>query len=118
MQAFVRGRAAAGMLLLALTAHAFVASATHFHRLADPGPRPAQAALRSRGGDGPHAPLAGEDARCLLCRLQRNFVSNLQSAAVVVAAPSAVGLDYEALQKISPRTAFAPRSPGRAPPLA
>ena len=56
-QRFVRSRAAAGLLLLALTAHAFVAGATHFHRITQPGAFPAQVALGSGEGRGEGAPL-------------------------------------------------------------
>ena len=112
----MRTRAAAGLLLLALTAHAFVASSTHFHGLTEPGGRSAHAALQSSGEGGRSVPLSGDDARCLLCRLQRNLISGLQNVSLVVGSPTAVGLDYEALQKNSPRDACPLLRPGRAPP--
>ena len=112
----MRTRAAAGVLLLALTAHAFVASATHFHGLTEPGGRPTHAALQGSDGGGRSLPLAGEDARCLLCRLQRNLISGLQNVSLVVVSPTSVGLDYEELQKNSPRNTCPLLRQGRAPP--
>ena len=55
-QRSVRSRFAAGLVLLFLTAHAFVASATHFHRpaaaAADPALGVVDAGLRVHGTDG------------------------------------------------------------------
>ncbi len=110
----VRGRAAAALLLLALTTHAFVASATHFHRFAGAVPHSVQASVGSRRGDTPQAPLAGEDSRCLLCRLQRSLISDVQNGSVLLLPPAAGGVDYCAFQKNSLHTASSPRRPGRA----
>jgi len=114
----VRPRAAVGLLLLVVTAHAFVASATHFHVGALADAQTSRAAVHSDEGGGREAPLSGDEAQCLLCRLQRSFVSDLQSTTLAVAPPSA-----DALSHASPRnvTALASRSllpPGRAPPSA
>lgn len=113
---FVRSRAAAGLLLLALTAHAFVAGSTHFHRPAQPGASPAQAA--AQGGDERRqgAPLAGDEKQCLLCRLQRNFVSDLQHAALLIAPPPALTRGHELLQAQPARVGSVLLRQGRAPP--
>jgi hypothetical protein len=104
------------MLLLALTAHAFVAGATHFHRLPQPGNVPAQLALRNdeKGGEG--TPLGGDEKQCLLCRLQRNLVSDLHHAALYIAAPPARTPAPEPLQEAAARAGTVLLRQGRAPP--
>jgi hypothetical protein len=111
----VRSRAAAGLLLLALTAHAFVAGATHFHRVAQPGALPAHA-VRSGEERGQDAPLSGDEKQCLLCRLQRNFVADLQPATVVLAPPPAWTPQHEHLHQVVARPGSALLRKGRAPP--
>ena len=104
------------MLLLALTAHAFVASATHSHRLPQIGNVPARLTLQNgeKGGEG--APLGGDEKQCLLCRLQRNLVSDLHHAALFIAAPPARTPAPEPLQAAAERAGTVPRRQGRAPP--
>jgi hypothetical protein len=113
---FVRSRAA-GVLLLVLTAHAFVAGATHFHRLPQPGASAAQQV--ALGGDkdgGGGAPLGGDERQCLLCRLQRNFVTDQPQATVVIVAPPAWAPVPEHLHEASAREGAANLLRGRAPP--
>ena len=112
----MRSRAAAGLLLLVVTAHAFVASATHFHVRALPDAQTAQAAVYGEEGGSHSVPLAGDEAQCLLCRLQRNLVSDLQSATLAVAPPSADAHGYAALRNVSTRASSSLLPPGRAPP--
>jgi hypothetical protein len=114
----VRSRAALGLLLLAVTAHAFVAGATHFHRRAVSGAQPSQAALHGDEGGSRGAPLAGDEAQCLLCRLQRSFVSDLQCATLTVAPPSTDTPGYAALRHVSARASCSLLPSGRAPPSA
>jgi hypothetical protein len=113
----VRSRAAAGLLLLALTAHAFVAGATHFHRLTQPGALPTQTAIQSEEEGGQDAPLAGDEKQCLLCRLQRNLVSDLQHATLFVTPPAAWTHGHDFLQVVAARPGSALLRQGRAPPL-
>lgn len=113
---FVRSRAGVGLLLLALTAHAFVAGATHVHRIPQPGPSPAPAALRSGEDRGESAPLGGDEKQCLLCRLQRNFISDLHQAAPVVAAPPASAFVHEHLRQSAASAGTVLLQQGRAPP--
>ena len=115
-QRFVRSRAAAGLLLLALMAHAFVAGATHVHRLPQLGAMPAQAALQGGGEHGEGAPLGGDEKQCLLCRLQRNLVSDLQHSTLVIAAPPAWTPVHELLHEATARPGTARLRQGRAPP--
>ena len=112
----MRSRAAAGLLLLALTAHAFVAGSTHFHRPAQPGTSPAQAAAQSGEERGRGAPLAGDEKQCLLCRLQRNFISDLQHAALLIAPPPARAHGHEHPQERVALYGPALLRQGRAPP--
>lgn len=113
---FVRPRAAAGLLLLVVTAHAFVASATHFHQRALSGARDARAAVHGSEGGGQSAPLAADESRCLLCRLQRSFVSDLQNSAASVEPPPADTLGFNSLRKVSARSALSLLPSGRGPP--
>lgn len=115
-QRVVRSRFAAGLVLLFLTAHAFVASATHFHRPAPAAADPAQTVLRGLEEGGEGTPLAGGDAQCLLCRLQRDFASGVPNAAVTLAPPQFDALNYEPLQNASAHAARSHLYSGRAPP--
>ena len=107
------------LLLLVLTGHAFVVSATHFH----PGRQPV--ALDSAGGaqavqlaDAQTSPPAAGHEQCLLCRLQRNFVSDLQHSAPALDAPRAEALGRVRALDASARQAHLLATPGRAPPSA
>lgn len=113
---FVRSRAAASLLLLALTAHAFVAGATHFHRLPQLGASPVRVALQNGEDRGESAPLGGDEKQCLLCRLQRNLVSDLQHAALVLAPPQASTPVPEHLHEVAARRGTLRLRQGRAPP--
>lgn len=112
----MRSRAAAGLLLLALTAHAFVAGSTHFHRPAQTGTSPAQAAAQSGEQRGQGAPLAGDEKQCLLCRLHRNFISDLQHAALLIAPSPARTHGHELLKEQAARVGSVLLRQGRAPP--
>lgn len=111
-----RSRTAAGLLLLVVTAHAFVASATHFHRAAAPGGQSARAVVLSGEGAGQGAPLAGDDTQCLLCRLQRNLVSELSGAAYAAAPPPAEALGRVPFSNISALASRSLLRSGRGPP--
>jgi hypothetical protein len=107
-----------GLLLLVVTAHAFVASATHFHRRAVSDAQSSHAVLHGDERGGQSVPLAGDEAQCLLCRLQRSFVSDLQSATLAVAPPTTDALSYAALGNVSARVSRSLLRSGRAPPSA
>lgn len=111
-----RSRAAAGLLLLALTAHAFVASATHFHRLTQPGAFPILTAIQSGEEREQDAPLAGDEKQCLLCRLQRNLISDLQYATLVIAPPTARTHGDHLLHEVAACHGAPLLRQGRAPP--
>jgi hypothetical protein len=112
----IRSRSAAGLLLLVLTAHAFVASATHFHRLASPDARAAQTALQNGEDAGDGSPLGADETQCLLCRLQRNLVSDLQHAAIIIAAPPVCLPAPAPLREAAARAGTPRLRQGRAPP--
>jgi hypothetical protein len=112
----VRSRAAAGLVLVALMAHAFVAGATHFHRLPQPGASPARVVLQNGEERGESAPLGGDERQCLLCRLQRNLVSDLQHATLAIAPPPAWTPVHEHLHEVAARAGTRLLRQGRAPP--
>lgn len=112
----MRSRAAAGLLLLALTAHAFIAGTTHFHRIPPSRALPAQVVLGSGEGRGEGTPLGGDEKQCLLCRLQRNLVTDIEHTTLVIAAPHAWTPVPEHLHQASARAGTATHRQGRAPP--
>jgi hypothetical protein len=112
----MRSRAAAGVLLLALTAHAFVAGATHFHRVVQPGTGFTQTAIQGSEEHGQGVPLGADERQCLLCRLQRNLVADLQHAALVIVAPPAPKPLPELLLEAAARPGAMLLRQGRAPP--
>jgi hypothetical protein len=105
------------LVLLVLLAHGFVAGATHFHRLANAGEQSTQTTFLSRGGDGRSVPPAGDDAQCLLCRLQRNFITGIRHDTPALALLQVEALEYEPLQNVSAHSARSLLRSGRAPPL-
>lgn len=69
-------------MLLFLFVHAFLVSATHFHRVERAGTQP-QAGVSLEGGESLGRALeGGGHAQCLLCRLQRNYVTEFQKASL------------------------------------
>jgi hypothetical protein len=107
------------LMLLVLTGHAFVVSATHFHRA-----RPSAPAAADRGPQfnlpqgAQEAPPAGGHEQCLLCRLQRNLVSDLQHYVSTLPTPQAESLGrFNSFDAPARRAHLLARS-GRAPPPA
>ena len=107
-------------VLLALMAHAFLVSATHFHRAGQPGGWPASgvSSVGDSGDKGKARDAGDQHAQCVLCRLQRSLVTDLHSAAPSVAAPQQASTLREALPVLlaCDRSFLVPA--GRAPPLA
>ena len=116
-QGIARWRAALGAALLVLAAHAFVASATHFHAPSVRAEGAAQAAFKGQDDGERGAPQSG-DPRCFLCRLQRDFVSDLQQSAPALAPPAPPTLEHELTHQTPALAARTLLRPGRAPPLA
>jgi hypothetical protein len=112
----VRSRAAAGLLLLLVTAHAFVAGATHFHAIVFADAQTSRAAVHGDERGGPGVPLSGDEAQCLLCRLQRSFVSDLRSATLAPAPPSADALGHATPTNVAALASRSLMPSGRAPP--
>ena len=104
-------------MLLALVCHAFLVGATHFHRVQKAEGAPSAAAI-SRQGGGEQSPPSGGHAQCLLCRLQRNFISDLQHSAPALAAPVCEAAGRADLPATPAHGAYFPAPSGRAPPLA
>lgn len=107
------------LVLLVLTGHAFVVSATHFHAGRQFGPAAygygAQAAQLAHTQT---APPNGGHEQCLLCRLQRNLVSDLQHSAPALDAPPAEAIGRARSREASARQAHLSARSGRAPPSA
>jgi hypothetical protein len=108
---------ATSLLLLALFGHAFVVSATHFHRVPLADGASASAGVGERGEAG-QSPASGGHAECLLCRLQRNYVSDLQHTTPVVVAPERQPQGHLGPRAFSPSAAHFLAPTGRAPPHA
>ena len=96
--------------------HAFVAGATHFHRLTQPGVGPAQVTLQNGEGRSKSAPLGADEKQCLLCRLQRNLVTDLQHTTLVIVAPLAPTPVHESLHEAAARRGTLTLRQWRAPP--
>ncbi|HZI17392.1 MAG TPA: hypothetical protein VEY09_02265 [Pyrinomonadaceae bacterium] len=79
-------------MLFALTAHALFASTSHFHTglAADATARLDGAGRVAGQQDTGGAGKSGAHAQCLLCRLQRDFVSVLRHGVPQVVAPQAL----------------------------
>ncbi len=102
-------------MLLVVFGHAVFAGATHFHRVSRQVAEASASAQRDRADDGP---TAKGHPQCVLCRLQRQFVSDhCPSAPRLIVPASAVGGPES-----RPAAADSDTCPllkkGRAPPLA
>jgi len=130
-QSNVRRARAAGSpllsaLLLVLFAHAFMVSATHVHRpeLSRAAAAAAAAAMTAAStsceerDDADSLRDASFHAQCLLCRLQRNFVSDLHQAESRTAATPQTYEGGLTLSVLSFAQASFLVPAGRAPPLA
>lgn len=116
----IKSPAATGLVLLFLVCHAFFVTATHFHRDLGHGAEAAASlglsAGREDGGEQPD--VATAHAQCLLCRLQRNFICDLEQGIPATLAPPAVSLRRGVHPAaVHTRTSFLAPS-GRAPPSA
>jgi hypothetical protein len=103
--------------LLVLMGHAFVVSATHFHR-SSPTAAFSQGAQVGLPAEAQRAPLAGGHEQCLLCRLQHNLVAELQHAAPTLDAPRAEAHEPGGRPVSYSEVASHLTPPGRAPPSA
>jgi hypothetical protein len=109
---------ATALMLFALTGHAFFASSSHFH--AAPGgltsARSDDAGRVEEQRDAREATRGGGHAQCLLCRLQRDFVSALRHSDPQLVEPTArlrlLARSFEPV--VSSAVLLSP--PGRAPP--
>ena len=113
-----RASSAKGFVLLALMAHAFFVSTTHFHVVAGLDPSRASGAALSRPDEGRKAPLANGEDQCVVCRLQRTFNNGLmRHATPEVAAPLVNSLVFSALEQTPAPNAQRLSAKGRAPLL-
>ena len=124
MQRQMKGKSHGGvrvraLALLFLLSHAFLVSATHFHRVNLNHLSATEAVVSaSNESGGQTAKEAANHSQCLLCRLQRNFVFNLQPSTPLLTRPQNVSLAATNSTRIfhSDHARSLPR--GRAPPLA
>lgn len=116
---FFKSPAATGLVLLFLICHAFLATTTHFHRDVRPGAAPVTLGLSAGGDEGATQPnVANGHAQCVLCRLQRNFVCDLEQGIPTTLAPLARDTTRAVrAAAIHSRVSFLAPS-GRAPPSA
>ena len=116
---FGRWSPAASVLLLVLFAHAFLVNATHCHRFTRASaPGAAHGIGVSGQEDTGRSTEAGGDAQCVLCRLQRNFVTDFQRVSTPVG-PARQECQRYCLPPAPSSNARAFSVPqGRAPPLA
>lgn len=106
-------------MLLFLICHAFVISATHFHRDVRPGAQSVTLGLTAGGEDDATQPNAATGhAQCLLCRLQRNFVCDLEQGIPAMPAPRAVAATTHVHAAATHASISFLKPSGRAPPSA
>ncbi len=108
---------ATSLVLLVLIWHAFLVSSTHFHRVQSVEGESAVASM-GRSGGAEHAPPSSAHTQCLLCRLQRNFISDLQQTVPAIAAPESKAQGKAELSSPPASAAHLLLPSGRGPPLA
>ncbi len=103
------------LLLLLVFAHAVFAGATHFHRVS----RPEGAGHASARQDAAEDDASSKNHfQCVLCRLQRQFVSDGRPAGPKVVIPTADAPGPEAHLRTTVSKAHPLLKQGRAPPPA
>lgn len=111
-------RIAMSALLLGLFVHAFLVSSTHAHRVERAGGAIQSRQLSAgRNTEAERPADAGMHAQCLLCRLQRNFVSDLPDSRpfVISLQPGPLSCNVPQVTTHSTNAFLVPA--GRAPPL-
>lgn len=104
-----------GLLLLFVFAHAVFAGATHFHRVSQPGDAGPASAREDSAED---SAAAKGHLQCVLCRLQRQFVSDGRPTGPRLVIPTADAATPEAYLSNTKSSARPLLRQGRAPPLA
>lgn len=107
---------AASLLLLGLFCHAFLVSATHYHRSSVSSAKTQSGAVLGVREDSTGLPETGGHAQCLLCRLQRNFVADYHKESTPIGAPRQVISLSDLSPTPSPVTRPFSVPSGRAPP--
>lgn len=105
--------------LLALFVHAFIVSATHFHRARQQSVTATpHAFVKADGQTNERATDMRGHGECLLCRLQRDFISDLQTSLPSVMQPPPQAPGWHTLPGQAPARLPLHAPSGRAPPLA
>ena len=108
---------ASSLALLCLVAHALFVCVTHHHDRPSGHESLATVSFTAEEGDSSSTPDSSNESNCLSCRLQRNFVSNVNSSSLAIELPQEALLrenvstdphSYSCLLLLS----------GRSPPLA
>ncbi len=73
----------ASLAMLCLVGHALFVSVTHHHKPSLPF-APSSAVVTDKSNDAGGGSELSSDGDCTLCRLQRNFTSNIQTASILV----------------------------------
>jgi hypothetical protein len=108
---------ASSLVLLVLVAHALFVCVTHHHERTRIPSEFAIATLTAEDGDSSNTPDSNSDSHCLSCRLQRNFVSNVNSSSLTMELPQEALLRENLSIDLHSYTCLLALS-GRAPPLA
>jgi hypothetical protein len=103
------------LVLLLVFGHAVLAGATHFHRVSRQAGEPAASAHRDEADDGPSAK---GHLQCVLCRLQRQFVSDHRPSGPRLIVPTSAARGPEGRPSPETSDAHPLLKRGRAPPLA
>ena len=112
------GGSVRAMVFLCLIAHAFLVCFTHHHsNVGRDGANSTPGLTAGTNGESSSPMKSGGDANCLSCRLERNFVSDIQPASLIVDLLKAhVNPDASLSEPHSHGTFLVPSD--RAPPLA
>ena len=102
-------------MLLVVFGHAVFAGATHFHRVSRQVGEAPVSAQRDRADDGPSAK---GHPQCVLCRLQRQFVSDHRPSTPRLIVPTSALSGPESRPSAADLDTYPLLKKGRAPPLA
>lgn len=102
------------LVLLLVFGHAVLAGATHFHRVSRQAGEPAPAARSDEADDGPSAK---NHLQCVLCRLQRQFISDHRPSGPRLIVPTSAGESFTGRHVAATSNAYPLLKKGRGPPL-
>lgn len=101
-------------MLLLVFAHAVLAGATHFHRVSQQVGESSAAAYSDEAGGGQSAK---GHPQCVLCRLQRQFVSDHRPSGPRLVAPASAAEGFAGRHSAATSSTHPLLKKGRGPPL-